>query len=266
MQAFVIDGLVVVEPDLGHSDRVLADHVDTGQPLVGRSISEYVADMTARHGEQSAATHPYTEGDLEVLAAPDVHLGIVRAQALEIGLRDGEQAAGHGRRRHRTVVGLALAVLGLGQAVPRELHVPVEAAHAHAATRRVLELERVLVDDVYDGRDHGGLARADLVQERLGPAPGRLDVRVQENEHLALGLARTEQSRSDQTLTLLVAQRADFGAKVLLQIQVKRLQEKIFCNRILNQYTSRNKNENSFFFRQNITKVRKVIDEKDLFE
>ena len=59
--------------------------------------------------------------------------GVVGANAGEVVLGDGEKAAGHGGRPDGRVVVLAGAVLGLGQRVPREDHVPVEAAHAHLA-------------------------------------------------------------------------------------------------------------------------------------
>lgn len=64
IETFVVDVFVVVEPDLGDANRVLAHDIDSGQPLVGRTFAEYVSDVAARHREQLAAAHPDSKRDL----------------------------------------------------------------------------------------------------------------------------------------------------------------------------------------------------------
>lgn len=63
----------------------------------------------------------YLEGELEVLAAPDVEAGVVGAEALEEGLVDGEEAARHGGRLHGLGGVLVAGALPLRDGVPVEL-------------------------------------------------------------------------------------------------------------------------------------------------
>lgn len=65
--------------------------------LVGGAFAEDVSDMGAGYNLQGAAAHPGLEGQLQILAAPDVESGIVGAQAIEELPVDGEQSSGHGR-------------------------------------------------------------------------------------------------------------------------------------------------------------------------
>ena len=50
-----------------------------------------MADVGARDNLEGAATHPYLEGDLEVLGAPDVEAGVVGAELLKIILKARNQ-------------------------------------------------------------------------------------------------------------------------------------------------------------------------------
>lgn len=92
--ARVVDLLVLVHPDLGTADRILLDDVDARLPLVGRAVAEDVAHATTGHRHKGTATHPYAKRDLEVLAAPDLHARVVRADVAEVLLGYGEQTAG----------------------------------------------------------------------------------------------------------------------------------------------------------------------------
>lgn len=69
--------------------------------LVRRSLSEYVAHVRARYNFQGTSTHPRFEGQLEILATPNVEARVVRAQPVEERLVNGEQAAGHCRGMQR---------------------------------------------------------------------------------------------------------------------------------------------------------------------
>ena len=70
--SIVVVVLVVVQPDLRKADGVAPQHVDSGPPLVGRSLSKDMADMGAGHDLEGAPAHPGLERQLKVLAAPDV--------------------------------------------------------------------------------------------------------------------------------------------------------------------------------------------------
>ena len=124
--------------------------------------------------------------------------------------------------------------------MPVEVEVPVEAADAHSAVDRELVLEGLLVDDVDHGRDHSRLVLLDLVEERLEPAVGDLDVRVEEDEHVAGGDASAEETRAHQALALVVAQHSHLAAERLVDVDVQRLAEMVH--------------------------VRVVVDEQDLLE
>ena len=64
---------------------------------------------------------PYLEGQLEVLAAPDVEAGVVGSQALEELAVDGEEPPGHGGRGHGLGGAVVTLPLPLGDRVPVEL-------------------------------------------------------------------------------------------------------------------------------------------------
>ena len=57
--------------------------------------------MGARDNLQGAATHPGLEGELEVLAAPDVEAVVVGTESVKELFVDAEQPSGHGGRGHR---------------------------------------------------------------------------------------------------------------------------------------------------------------------
>lgn len=113
--------LVLVEPDLGQADGVPLENVDSRAPLVGGALAEDVAHVGARHDLQGAPAHPRLEGELEVLAAPDVEAGVVGPEALEEGLVDGEETARHGGRLHGLGGVLVAGALPLRDGVPVEL-------------------------------------------------------------------------------------------------------------------------------------------------
>jgi hypothetical protein len=63
----------------------------------------------------------YPETHLEVLAAPDVHPFVVRAELVEVLLVDGEEAAGHGGgAQGGGAVVVATLHLSLGYSVPEK--------------------------------------------------------------------------------------------------------------------------------------------------
>ena len=153
------------------------------------------------------------------------HAGIIGADVLEVLLGDGVQAAGHCWRADRIVVGPASSLLRIGQDPPDELQVPVEAAHVHRVVFRVAILERLLVDGVDQRRHNGRVALLDLVEQRLDPALGDLDVRVEEDEHVAGRGTRARQPRTHQTLALVVANDFHSVVEVLLHIIVQWFQQ-----------------------------------------
>jgi len=63
--------------------------------LVRGTFPENVAYVGAGHYLQGAAAHPGLEGQLQILAAPDIEAGIIGAQAIEELPVDGEETAGH---------------------------------------------------------------------------------------------------------------------------------------------------------------------------
>ena len=59
---FVKEILVLVKPHFSQSHRIpIDDGRLVGLPIVGTSLSEYVADMTARSTHQLSAAHPYLQ-------------------------------------------------------------------------------------------------------------------------------------------------------------------------------------------------------------
>ena len=76
--------------------------------------------------------------------------------------------------------------------MPRKLHVPVESANTDSGRPRVLVLERRLVDDINERRDDRAIIALDLVEQRLEPANGRFNMRVEEDEHVSTRFARSK--------------------------------------------------------------------------
>lgn len=66
--------------------------------LVGRTLAEYVAHMGAGHNLESAAAHPGLEGQLQILAAPDIEARVVSAQSFEELAVYRKQTSSHCRR------------------------------------------------------------------------------------------------------------------------------------------------------------------------
>jgi len=62
---------------------------------------EDVADPRAGDGVDLAAAHPRAEPELDVLAAPDAHSFVERAELHEVVALDGDRAADERRRRER---------------------------------------------------------------------------------------------------------------------------------------------------------------------
>ena len=60
-----------------------------------------MTDPGASDGLDLTATHPRAEPELDVLAAPDAHSFVERAQLHEVGAVDGNGAADECRRRER---------------------------------------------------------------------------------------------------------------------------------------------------------------------
>ena len=85
----------------------------------------------------------------------------------------------------------------------------------------IFVLEGLLVDDVDQRRDYGRLELFDGFEQRLDPALGHLDVRVEEDEHLTLRSAGTAQSTAYESFSLFVADHSDLFTKVILQIGVQ---------------------------------------------
>ena len=92
------------------------------------------------------------------------HGAVKAADVLEVLFGDGEHAASHHGCLGWLVRMLASEALTLGERVPAELHVPVEAADAEHLVDVVLVLEGLLVDEVDHGRGDGRLALSDLVE------------------------------------------------------------------------------------------------------
>lgn len=74
-----------------------------------------------KEGNETLLRSPDLEGELEVLAAPDVEAGVVGPEALEEGLVDGEETARHGGRLHGLGGVLVAGALPLRDGVPVEL-------------------------------------------------------------------------------------------------------------------------------------------------
>ena len=60
VDAIVVVGLVLVEPDFGQAHRVLLKRVGpAGRPRVRRALAEDVADVRTRRRPHRAAAHPH---------------------------------------------------------------------------------------------------------------------------------------------------------------------------------------------------------------
>ena len=94
-----------VHPRLGNPHQVLRDNGLAVAVELVREVLEDVSDARAHHRDDSAAAHPRPEGQLDVLAAPDLHAGVELADLLEVILVDGDGAADE-RRREERVAGL----------------------------------------------------------------------------------------------------------------------------------------------------------------
>jgi hypothetical protein len=181
----------------------------------------------------------YPETHLEVLAAPDVHPFVVRAEFVEVLLVDGEEAAGHGGGAQRGgAVVVATLHLSLGYSVPSEVQLPVESTPGHVRRRYVLE--RFVRDDVDDGTDDRLPVLDDPGEERFEPTFRALAVGVQERDDLALDVLRPQETRPDQTGALLRSQdhhRNGQRLDVLLQLaaQVFSLAGVVYENDLLEQ-------------------------------
>ena len=121
--ALVVILFEVVQPDLSEPDGVPPEDVDAAPPLVWGPLPEDVADVAAGHDLQRAAAHPRLEGQLEVLAAPDVEAGVVSAESLEELAVYGEETSGHGGTGDRLGGAVVLLPLAIGNAVPVELQI-----------------------------------------------------------------------------------------------------------------------------------------------
>ena len=165
----------------------------------------------------------YSKGDLQVLAAPHFHAVVVAAHFEKVASVGGKQTAGHSGRRIRIHGRLLLVGQPLGYLAPREEQRPGEDAEAVGSVGRVGHV--LVVDVVDDGTEDGRAFVLDALEERLEPALVGLDVRVEEDEHVALGLASAPVLGRDQAEPPGRAQDAHNVAEVRLAVLVERLAE-----------------------------------------
>jgi len=91
--------LVVIHPYFHGAQSVVIQYLTHhAGPGVQRDLPEDVTDPGARGDEHHPPTHPHPERHLEVLAPPDVHTVVVRADVVEKAPIYREQTTGHGRR------------------------------------------------------------------------------------------------------------------------------------------------------------------------
>ncbi|RNA33889.1 hypothetical protein BpHYR1_021112 [Brachionus plicatilis] len=197
---------VLVCPDVDKAPVVLEnDAISSAWKSVRRLLSEHVTHVTARRNEQLAAAHPNPERHLQVLGAPHVHAVVVGADVVEKLALYGKQAAGHGGGAQGSrVVVLAPLVLALGNGHPIEHKVRVKATIGHLGAGQVLE--GLVRDHIYDRTGHRAPVPLHLGQQRLQPAPGCFDVRVQKGHGGARGRLCSSQPRSHQAHALRIAQ------------------------------------------------------------
>ena len=94
---------------------------------------EYVSDARAGDGLDLSAAHPRPEAELDVLAAPDAHALVERAEPHEVRPVDGDRAADERRRRERQPGLDRCSLLVLLHPDPR---VPTtDGTHTHTHTR-----------------------------------------------------------------------------------------------------------------------------------
>jgi len=88
--------LVVIHPNLRRTSRVPGEDVATSSGEgVRMPFAEDVTHPAAGDDFQAATALPHAERDLQILAAPHVHLHVVFAQFIEVGLVDDEQPTGN---------------------------------------------------------------------------------------------------------------------------------------------------------------------------
>ena len=81
-------------------------------------VAEDVTHMEAGVDDQSAATHPGPERELEVLSSPDLHRLVVGPEFPEVPSLHGKQCAHHGRRvdgARRVIARVRLWYAGIGR-------------------------------------------------------------------------------------------------------------------------------------------------------
>ena len=122
--------------------------------------------MGAGHDLQSASAHPRLEGQLQVLASPNIEPRVVGTEPFEELPVNGKESAGHGRAVDR-LGGVATAgLLAGGDTVPVEDEVPVEPAHRQVG--RLLILQRFIRDNVNNGTYNVCLVPAiELISEEV---------------------------------------------------------------------------------------------------
>ena len=207
----VIILFIVVHPDFSGASRVPRKNVARAAgERVGMLLTEHVADTTARNDFQGAAALPHAKRYLEVLAAPNVHVHVVLADAFEISLVDHEKAACDHRRfdGERRIVFANGSFIG-AQVLPLKDQIPVEAAAKVSGSPDIGEV--VHRNDVDDGTNDASRIFGHALQQRLQPVLIALAVRVEKREDVrgcGFGALHT---RSHQTLALRVANRAHFA-------------------------------------------------------
>ena len=113
---------VIAHPNFGGSSGISRENVArSAGKSVGMLLTEYVTDSTARDDFQGPPALPHAERDLQVLAAPNVHVHVVFADAVEVRLVDHKEAAGdHGRLDGRRRVRQPGFTLFRAQVLPLE--------------------------------------------------------------------------------------------------------------------------------------------------
>ena len=95
---FEIEILILVQPGEGQPGQVgVEDSTDSSLPgeTVRAGLAEDVTDPAAGRDLHPPPALPDSEGHLEVLPAPDVHLLVVGAGGPEVVAVDAEEAASH---------------------------------------------------------------------------------------------------------------------------------------------------------------------------
>ncbi len=138
----------------------------------------------------------------------------------------GEEAARHDRtavRRRLVVVPQAHSLQLTGaDGEPAKGERPVHGAPVRVEAARVGE--GLVVDDVDDGADDRLRRLTESVEERLQPAGGRLDVRIEEGQHLTGGRLGADDAPLDEADSAGGTQYADGHAAAGAQLIGVRLQ------------------------------------------